>query len=552
MILLGGALLATTSCNKYLDVNDNPNNPVDVSPDLILPAALAQTAANNVTFNSYGAWAGGYQANAGGYGGFGSVLTYNYATSDNNNLWSSTYSNLNSYQTIINKTDGTGPYKNYNAIAKIMKAFCYLRLIDVYNDVPYTDALKGVENLTPKYDKAEDIYVALFGELNAAIASLAIANDPQSTVSTATSANSQRIDIITSGQSGGGDWETDGFPTAKWTAFANTLKLKMLVRIREVGSLSSTFSTEKAKLANASFVTYDVKAQPGYVAGQDGKQNPSFNAYAYTYTGGSAQLTTIPTYYAVGFYDGEKILDPIRGTGIYGRNVTYKNYTTANQLGYVGSDAPSAATGGQFFAGGAGSGASSNGYGPVKGALMAQPLMLAAESYFIQSEAVLFGIVGGNDANLFEAGIKASQRYLLTDQNEVINPSYDAEAAYTRYLTDNTSEDQNGNLVYNKLVHYSRTTTPEEKLEAIITQKWIAVNYIHSNEGWSDYRRTGYPVTNPGGNEYNNFASIQSVSTRQDKLPVRVLYPASEYALNAQNVPSGINPFTSRVFYDLN
>ncbi|MCC8410894.1 SusD/RagB family nutrient-binding outer membrane lipoprotein [Mucilaginibacter sp. UR6-1] len=558
MILLGGALLATTSCNKYLDVNDNPNNPVDVSPDLILPAALAQTAANNVAFNSYGAWAGGYQANAGGYGGFGSDLTYNYSTANYNNLWSSTYSNLNSYQTIINKTEATGPYKNYNAIARIMKAFCYLRLIDVYNDVPYTDALKGVENLTPKYDKAEDIYVALFGELNAAIASLAIANDPQTTISTATSPNSQRIDIITSGQSGGGAWENNGFPTAKWTAFANTLKLKMLVRIREVGSLSTTFNTEKAKLASAAFVTYDVKAQPEYAAGQDGKQNPSFNAYAYTYTGGSAQLTTVPTYYAVGFYDGHKLADDVRGVGLYDPVVTYRNYTAANQLGYVGDDAEKSATGGQFFTGNS-NGAASEGYGTIKGAKMAQPLMLAAESYFVQAEAKLFGIIPSalTEDELFARGIRASQRYLLTNQNEALQPDYELEPdaaegngagqeSYDYYV------EQNAGASKPYLVDLGLAGTTAQKLEAIITQKWIAVNYIHSNEGWSDYRRTGYPTTNPGGNEFTNFASLQSVSTRQDKLPVRVLYPASEYALNAQNVPSGINPFTSRVFYDLN
>lgn len=554
IILLGGVLLASTSCNKYLDVNNNPNNPIDVSPDLILPAALAQTAANNVTFNSYGAWTGGYQANAGGYGGFGSSLTYNYSTADNNGLWSSSYSNLNSYQTIINKTDATGPYKNYNAIAKIMKAFCYLRLIDVYNDVPYTDALKGIQNLSPKYDQAEDIYVALFAELNDAIASLALPNSAQTTISTSTSPNSSRIDILTSGQSDAGAWESGNYPSAKWTAFANTLKLKMLVRIRQVGSLSSTYNAERAKLAGVAFVTYDVKTQPGYVAGQDGKQNPSFNAYAYNYTGGSAQLTTIPTFYAVGFYDGNKLTDDVRGWGAYAPLITYHDYDTANQLGDVSADNPGSISGGQFFAGGSGSGASSSGYGTIKGAAMAQPLMLAAESYFLQAEAQLFGIVTSSltDAELFARGIRASQRYLLTDQNEALQTNYNAEpdgpegngaglTSYNYYLEQNPGS---------YLVDYASATTQAQRLEAIITQKWIAVNYIHSNEGWSDYRRTGYPVTDPNGDKYHNAASVQSVSTRPDKLPVRVLYPASEYALNAQNVPSGINSFTSYVFYD--
>jgi hypothetical protein len=572
MILMGGCLIAATSCKKYLDVNNNPNSPIDVTPDLILPAAVAQTAATNVTFNSYGAWAGGYQANAGGYGGFGSVLTYNYSTSDNTGLWSQSFNNLNDYQTIINKTDATGPYKNYNAIAKIMKAFCYLRLIDVYNDVPYSEALKGLGNLNPKYDKAEDVYRGLFKEINEAIASLALPNDPQVTIKTATSPNSQRIDIVYAGGEGDAanftNFETStGFPSARWTQFANTLKLKMLVRTREVPTFSATFNEEKAKLAGATFVTYDVKVQPGYAA-QSGKQNPHWNSYAWDAAGNVQQLTTLPTFFAYGFYDGTKIEDDVRGYGNHAPVVTYKNYDDGNQLGVQNQFVPLSPNGTPWFTG-SGSSTSGSGLGVLKGPTMSQPLMLAAESYFLQAEANLFGIVAGNDATNFNLGIQASERYLYTKQDESWDPvrvkGTGAGSDFDYYLNE-------GNNPNNYLVIYGLPKQPESvnpndkyntdaiqrKLEAIVTQKWIAVNYIHSNEGWSDYRRTGYPVTGaqfaPAGAhlEYYNFASTQSTSTRLDKLPVRVLYPQSEYALNPTNVPQGINAFTSRVFYDLN
>jgi hypothetical protein len=558
MILLGGCLIAATSCKKYLDVNNNPNAPTDVTPDLILPAALAQTAANNVTFNSYGAWTGGYQANAGGYGGFGSVLTYNYATTDNNGLWSSSFNNLNDYQTIINKTDATGPYKNYFAIAKIMKAFCYLRLIDVYNDVPYSEALKGIANLTPKYDKAEDVYVGLFAELDQAIGALALPNDPQSTIPTTTSANSQRIDVTFGGADDFTSFEVidgvgKGYPNSKWTEFANTLKLKMLVRIREVPSLATTFNAQKAKLATATFISYDVRIQPGYTA-QSGKQNPSWNAYAWDASGNVSQLTTIPTWYAVGFYNGTKIEDDVRGQG-----VTIKNYTTANQLGVSNQFVPLAPNGSSWFTG-TGSSTSGSGIGVLKGPNMSQPLMLAAEAYFLLAEANLFGVIPGSDATNFSLGIQASQRYTYTRQDETIDPSRAAGTGsgsdYDYYLTEGDNA-TNYLVTYGKpyastdATDYNQDLT-QRKLEAIITQKWIALNYIESNEGWSDYRRTGYPHVVPGGDEYETPASTQSVSTRVDKLPVRVLYPSSEYALNSANVPTNINSFTSRVFYDLN
>ncbi len=524
--IIVGFLLTGTSCKKYLDVNENPNNLLDASPDLILPAALAQTAATTVTFNSYGAWVGGYQANAGGYGGFGSVLTYNYSTSDNTNLWSQSFNNINDYQTIINKTTPDGAYKNYNAIAKIMKAYCYLRLIDLYGDVPYSDALRGLDNLVPKYDKAEDVYRGLFAEINEAIASLALPNDSRVTISTNTSPNSTKIDIL--------GFESGSYPGPKWTEFANTLKLKMLVRTREVTSFASAFQEEKAKLQSAAFVTYDVSAQPGYAAQAD-KQNPAWNTYAYTATGGNAQMTTIPAFYAVGFYNGVKLEDEVRGTG-----VTYRNYTTANQLGNQSSLVPRSPGGTVWFTG-TGSGTAGSGIGVLKGPSMAQPLMLAAESYFLQAEANLFGIVPGDAKTNFNKGIKASQHYLYLDQNGTIDPDYDEQFYFEYYLGENPGE---------YLVDYDLAIDPDQQLEAIITQKWIAVNYIHSNEGFSDYRRTNYPRVTPG-DRYSTPASIQSVSTRTDKLPVRVLYPATEYSLNADNVPKDINPFTSRIFYDL-
>lgn len=554
MILLGGCLIAATSCKKYLDVNNNPNAPIDVTPDLILPAALAQTAATNVTFNSYGAWAGGYQANAGGYGGFGSVLTYNYSTQDNTGLWSQSFNNLNDYQTIINKTDATGVYKNYNAIAKIMKAFCYIRLIDVYNDVPYTEALKGLGNLSPKYDKAEDVYKGLFGEINEAIASLALPNDPQKTIKTSTSPNSSRIDIIfgagekADGTANNVNFEAaDGFPSAMWTEFANTLKLKMLVRTREVASFATTFNAEKAKLVGATFVKYDVKVQPDY-AGQGGKQNPAWDAYAYNATGGASQLTTIPTFYAVGFYNGTKLLNRVTGQGI-----TFTSLTVANQLGQVDAFVPGSPNGTVWFTG-TGSGTSGNGLGILKGPKAAMPLMLASESYFLQAEANLFSIVGSpaNAETNFYTGIDQSFRYLYTAQDESISPDHFGIIKYGLDDSDvgfyRTDGDVNSNSY---LVNFDQATTTAQKLEAIITQKWISENYIHSNEGWSDYRRTGYPAV-VAGDKYTTFASVQSQSTRIDKLPVRVLYPSSEYALNATNVPQGISPYTSRVFYDLN
>jgi hypothetical protein len=74
---------------------------------------------------------------------------------------------------------------------------------------------------------------------------------------------------------------------------------------------------------------------------------------------------------------------------------------------------------------------------------------------------------------------------------------------------------------------------------------------VNSEQSWNDYRRTGYPsvVTTAGATATQTFASKYSESTRPDRLPTRLLYPPSEGSYNSANVPKGISPFTSLIFW---
>jgi hypothetical protein len=93
-------------------------------------------------------------------------------------------------------------------------------------------------------------------------------------------------------------------------------------------------------------------------------------------------------------------------------------------------------------------------------------------------------------------------------------------------------------------------TSSDQKLEAIITQKYIALNYIHSHEAWSEFRRTTYPKIS-GTDAKTTFVSIRSQSTHSDKLPVRLLYPSAEINLNP-NTPKLTNAFSDPIFWDKN
>jgi hypothetical protein len=81
-----------------------------------------------------------------------------------------------------------------------------------------------------------------------------------------------------------------------------------------------------------------------------------------------------------------------------------------------------------------------------------------------------------------------------------------------------------------------------DKTEAIITQKWLAVNGINAEQSWFDYNRTGFPSGIPIPLNY----------TKTSDRPVRLMYPSGEYSSNGDNVPTQDNPsiaFTSKIFW---
>ena len=161
-ILIGAVVVGGTSCKKYLDINDNPNSPTESTPNLILPQAIVGAAAMTNTYNLNLADQGGQRANAGGFGGFGEVVTYQYSNDSYASLWTSVYNNAKDFQYVIKQTEGNAAMANYSAIAKIMKAFDFSKLVDQFNDVPYSEAFQGADlNFTPAYDKGPDVYKSL-------------------------------------------------------------------------------------------------------------------------------------------------------------------------------------------------------------------------------------------------------------------------------------------------------------------------------------------------------------------------------------------------------
>ncbi len=520
-------IVTSTSCKKFLDINENPNTATNSTPELVLPQAIVTTASNLVNYNIYGGQIMGYFANAGGVSGWGAIITYDYTSADFKGLWSSTYDNLNDYQYVLNNTKGSTLYAYYNAAARIMKVFNFQMLVDTYGDIPYHDAFKGNAMLQPKYEKGEDIYKELAAELDSAINIIKTAQaqtDPSLKPKLLTNAS----DVLFAAD------------VTKWKQLANTLKLKLILR----ASGKVTFANTAFDASG--FLTTDAIVNPGY-AKVSGKQNPFWDYFAYN-SAGTVQTRGgqyIPTPWILSFYNDSKLLDVKRGTVVFKTWAGTNGSTTpTNQLGYVEADAKL----GDKNANSWYKGTSSTVYtkeGIFKGFDAGQPLLLATESYFLQAEANVRGITGApTDAKAnFNKGIENSFRYLYKDNTNAVPAGKDPVVDAAAYITANTDR---------YLANFDLALTTDQKVEAIIDQKYIALNMIQGNESYNEFRRTGYPKVVPGSsNPVLSFASLTSSATTANKLPNRILYPDTEFKYNQNNVPKGISPFTSKIFWAL-
>ena len=509
--LLAVALISTaTGCNSFLDINNNPNSPTSVTPDAILASALATTAANymggvgtnGTNYNSYASFAVDYWGKSGVVSGYSEERTYNYTTQYYQNLWGDTYDNLNDYNTIQQRGTNEG-YANHAAIARIMKVYNFLLLVDEYGDIPYTNALQAAANTAPAYDKAADIYKDFIVQLDSAVVNIDAAG--------ADAAKVGSEDIVFSGS------------MTKWKQFANSLKLRILLRESQTGdaALNSYVATQMTALQNApdGFITADVVVQPKYAQSAN-QQNPFWNRYGQTPTGARAtqQLYQIPTNYILAQYIDNK--DP-RVAKLYTKGAVLMQ--NRSQPAYFGTDAgernppaftDTTRTASRFLVGGA----------LLKGPTAPTVLMLLSEQLFSKAEAETRNLFSGGDATAKEDYLKGIEASFTTF----------GASDYDKYISDN---------VANPKVNYDLAPSSGVlgKQALIIYQKYLAMNTLASTEAWDDYRRTAQPNIQP---------SLESASPRADKLPTRLLYPQTELSTNKTNVPKGVDQFT-KIFWDV-
>lgn len=503
-LLIGGIVLTSFSaCDDYLDVNTDPNNPSaeSVNPEIVLAATqvytynvLAGSAAidpnqpiqsdlnsmnqlGNLLMNN---WTRDVGASNSSY--YFNEHTYNVTSDFYSNIFENLFLRTSNY-TFIQQTQRPG-YEHYIAIAKILKSYYFQYLVDMYGDIPYTQAHQRGANLTPAYDDDLTIYRDLYVQLDQAID--LIDNAPAGTLNPGTN------DVML-----GGDMDM-------WKKFANTLKLKLLIR-------------ESLRSASASYIASkmtELQNENAQFLGPDDNVfiNPGFNATTNQQNGFASTFLTI----------NDTFKNNWSSTGATKYTVNYLQNTNDTRIGRIYS-ATSAGPGtynghtqGDVLNSSTNYPVSHVGPGLLQNSSQDGIVFTAAESLFLQAEAVQRGYLGGSAQALYESGIEESYKLLgLT-----------AADAATYY-------GQSFNLV--------GWASSANKIEAIINQKWIALNGINGAESWIENTRTGYPAHVP----------LSPVATAPNR-PVRLLYPSSEIAGNTANVPAQTEAmaFTSRVFWN--
>jgi len=468
--------MAFYSCDNYLDINDSPNNPTQdlITPPLALSAGITKPYRTFTrTANQLGnIWMNNWGGNVNQYtSAYSTEFSLQLGNNFYSGIWDNFYLNTANLENIIkyNSPD----YDDHKAIAKIMKTYYFQYLVDLYGDIPYSEA-HDPNNLTPAYDDDMAVYRSLYTQLDQAIAMIDAA--PISTIAVGAE------DPVFAGD------------MAMWKKFANTIKLRLLLRESVYAQShpdSQTYLNDKfASLAGADFITTDVTINPGYTNGSNNQQNPFYNLFGLDSAGnpGTSAQVVVATQHAVEFLNGTE-----PNTTFDNRiSKLYAPITGGSYVGVIqGQQAPIVPPALSRLGSGLVASADQDGY-----------LLTAAESYLLQAEAVHRGYLSGTAKTLFESGIQASfDMYGLTA----------SAAGYKAAI--------------NSLPGLGWDAT-SDKIQAIMTQKWVALNGINGIESYIEFTRTGYPAT-----------GVSTVAV-YPTLPKRLLYPTSELTGNSANVPN--------------
>lgn len=502
--LLGLAfiLLNNTSC---IDLSDNIN-PNEVTEDMMSRDNLktgsffAQMLRNVVIFKDGSNLDSDYQIGQGMsgdiYSGYIAPTYAGYSGRHNgsyafiagwlNMIFKTGFTNIMSpWKSIVEIADEQG-LSEVRALATIVKVEAMHRVADTYGPIPYCSF--GSSSNT--YDGLDEIYQQFFDELD------------------------ESIDVLTDYVHGNAnasimaDYDLMyGGDATKWVKFANTLRLRLAMRVYYANpalaesearkSVENTIGfienrNERAELQHSSSLIY---------------HHPLYEI-ANNFNNGEARMSASMDSYLNGYNDPRRAayFKPAEDGAFHGVRL---GITPGNWNAYSGNSISNLNM--------------DNTTTPIV-------WMTAAESYFLRAEGALRGwSMGGTAKDFYNQGIQVSfEENGVSGVDNYISDAVSQPAAFEDAVgSDNMSASSNITIAWDE------TANVEVNLERIITQKWIAM-YPDGPEGWAEYRRTGYPklfpvVVNNSNNTINTDLQIR-----------RLPYPEDEYNNNETGVLTGV------------
>lgn len=471
--ILSASLLLGCEVGNF-DLQENPNN---LSPD----SANAEYLLNEVQFLFQDIMGDmirntddimRYEAMTDTYG--------DVADTDVLNLeWTRFYQALNLSNTIEKLAESDSKFIYHKAISKLLVGYLTATFVDYVGAIPYSQALQPNEYPNPVTDQGSDLYKIILDDINEAISDI----------------NTATFDVTT-------DLFYDS-NKSKWIAFANSLKLRLLIQTRlasgDIGI--SNLSGEINTLLNANII--DSASEDFVYSFSDVIEPEGRHPYFIRgYEGGFSQY--ISNYFMWMLKDSKSAVDPRIRYYLY-RQSDIDPFSGPPYLAcqgdpvvdycyvgdhYWGLDHGEDRTGrgdnllrtvyGIYPAGGVFDedqfkAASTTAHLGGKGIL---PILTSSYIKFLTAESALVIGTNGDPATLLEEGIRASMAKVLNFGG--VTSSFEP-----------TSSDVD-DYVNEVIANYNAATNDEERLDIIVTEYYLAA-YGNSVEAYNTYRRTGYP-----------------------------------------------------------
>ena len=247
-------LLVMGSCKKWIDteINNDPDNPVEVTMGTLLPAIEARLAFTSVGGNDVCRTTSLWIQQLDGIARQSQDETnYRLRAGDVNNLWNDAYAGHGAdLQVYLDYAEAAGSPHNLG-VGQVLLATTLGFTTDVFGDMPYSEAFQGTDNLKPSFDSQESIYNEIMSLLDQAISNLG--GDDESGVGIQ------------------GDYLYDG-DEGMWLKAAYALKARYTLHLSKRND--NAYSQAMGYLANA-FTSNDDDMQFNYGAG-DTESNPLY------------------------------------------------------------------------------------------------------------------------------------------------------------------------------------------------------------------------------------------------------------------------------------